>query len=101
VLLQLAVGLSTSVLLLILSLRLSGRPGYSSGAVDSIGVLQLIWLLRGNSEIQERVAKVEEPSVDNLRAAGMFAVSLIDEHQISKGPYDLVGLMVGMNEHSE
>jgi hypothetical protein len=76
---QVVVGLATSVILLVLAVGLAGRSGANISAVDSVGILQLIWLLRGNSGIQERIAQVEQPSVHNLRAAGMFPVRMTGE----------------------
>ena len=42
-------------------------------AVDSIGPLQITWLLRNESHLHD-VESVEKPEIDELRRAGMFDV---------------------------
>lgn len=46
--------------------------GEANSAVDTVGILQMSWLLHDRREFQDVLAHIEEPSVDNLRKAGMF-----------------------------
>ena len=79
-------GLTASVTLLVLAIALIGSPvlfreadreeHVSSLAMESVGLLQLLWLFGKSNDVQERVAEVEIPSMQNLRGAGMISVRL-------------------------
>jgi len=38
--------------------------------IDSIGILQMVWLLQEHKELQEKIGQVPEPTTDDLRVAG-------------------------------
>lgn len=72
--LQLYVGLTASCILLLAAwcLTRQGYRAYVHPALDSFGLLQLTWLLGHEPSIATRIAEVEEPRTNALRAAGMF-----------------------------
>ncbi|KAJ3523100.1 hypothetical protein NM688_g8780 [Phlebia brevispora] len=75
---SLMIGLVASCVLLILTVALVIRSGdFTSDAVyhDISGLLPILWLL-GN---EPRLAALEEPDLDALRAAGMYLVDGIDK----------------------
>lgn len=47
--------------------------------VSSLGVLETLWLESHSQRIHDRMLEVDDPSLDNLRRAGMFRVCLADE----------------------
>ncbi|KAH7904516.1 hypothetical protein BJ138DRAFT_1237178, partial [Hygrophoropsis aurantiaca] len=76
---KLSFALSSSVILFAITIRLTcigieGSP--KNNTVENMGVLELIWLASRSPELRFGVSDVERPSVDNLRAAGMFEVCL-------------------------
>ena len=73
--LQLWVGLASTIMLLFVSLILTG-PILSSENIDTTGLLQLAWLVGQEPGITERVAGVDEPMQDNLRRADQFEVNM-------------------------
>ncbi|KAF8840656.1 hypothetical protein BDN67DRAFT_627201 [Paxillus ammoniavirescens] len=68
------VGLTGSIALLVLSIFLTHEPeeSFAKSAVQSAGVLDLIWLSGRHPEVQEHIADVQEPTSRNLREAGLF-----------------------------
>ncbi|KAI0949037.1 hypothetical protein AcW1_008750 [Taiwanofungus camphoratus] len=54
------------------------------GALQALGLLQFIWLVRDHPALQDLIAQVEEPTMENLRTAGMFEISIVKEHGLSK-----------------
>lgn len=47
--------------------------------VHSLGVLQSLWLGSRSKRIHERMLEVDDPTLDNLRKAGMFKICVADE----------------------
>lgn len=87
------IGLATSAVLLVVCVLAIHVPRSARSAfdprvrVDSGGLLQFTWLL-GH---EPHLAQVDSPEVDNLRAAGMFDVQMIDrvrQRQSSLGEGD-------------
>ncbi|KAK0477569.1 hypothetical protein IW261DRAFT_1632962, partial [Armillaria novae-zelandiae] len=70
-LIPVAVGLGASIGLLVLAYQVVGKPIAGDSGVDTIGVLQILWLMRTRPDLQRVISEVEEPSVDNLRRTGM------------------------------
>ncbi|KAK0472100.1 hypothetical protein IW261DRAFT_1597081 [Armillaria novae-zelandiae] len=75
-LLPLLVGLGASIVLLLLAFRLTGAPIVGDSGIDTIGVLQILWLMRTRPDLQRIISDVNEPSTDNLREAGMVKTSM-------------------------
>ncbi|KAL1748898.1 hypothetical protein HDZ31DRAFT_79273 [Schizophyllum fasciatum] len=73
-----AIGLAVSLLLMISNaLLVRPRESRTVGAVDvldSLGLLQLIWFVRGRPEVLSTIGRVENPNEDDLRMAGMFVI---------------------------
>ena len=73
-----AVGLAVSLLLMATNaLLVRPRESRTVGAVDvldSLGLLQLIWFVRGRPEVLSKIGRVEHPNEDDLRLAGMFVI---------------------------
>ncbi|KII84282.1 hypothetical protein PLICRDRAFT_32355 [Plicaturopsis crispa FD-325 SS-3] len=90
--LNLAVGLGTSAVLLALAVLLVRAPDGYDAAINTVGVLQLLWLVNGRPSLREQVSQVDEPTIDNLRAAGMFEVRVASEMKGDDGSYKLVRL---------
>ncbi|KAI0945046.1 hypothetical protein AcV7_001685 [Taiwanofungus camphoratus] len=79
---QLAVGLSASLVLLILAITLTRATTENTPLVDTLGVMQTIWLASKQPMLQELVGHVDEPTIENLRAAGMFEVNFAKEETV-------------------
>jgi hypothetical protein len=47
--------------------------------IDGTGFLQAIWLYRNHPELEILMDQVEYPTEDNLRAAGMVQIRLMDQ----------------------
>jgi hypothetical protein len=76
---KISVGLGASLILLVIALVLVGKLEGKAEAVDSTGILHLIWLFRDRPDLTERITRVEKPTVAHLRTAGMFQVRLAGE----------------------
>jgi len=77
---SLAVGCSTSVILLIVALVLIRRfSGVTKVGVDATGILQTMWMAYRRPQLQDRFLQVMEPTTDNLRTMGMVHMQLADE----------------------
>ncbi|CCM00617.1 uncharacterized protein FIBRA_02653 [Fibroporia radiculosa] len=74
--LQISIGLATSFVLLILSIPLT-RGKHDDIVVQSSGILDLAWLISEQYELREIVGRVEDPTIENLRAAGMTPVNIV------------------------
>ncbi|KAI0949069.1 hypothetical protein AcW1_008776 [Taiwanofungus camphoratus] len=74
---QVIIGLVTSVSLLVLATVTSHGIGDRNTPVDSLGVLELMWLIRDQPALQDAVGQVNNPTPENLRAAGMFEMSVV------------------------
>ena len=47
-------------------------------SINGVSVLETLWIAVHSQLIHEHMADVKEPSLDNLRKAGMFAICLGD-----------------------
>lgn len=73
-------GLVISLILLVIAIRITREPhGGNHKTIDTIGVLEIIWLIRHRPELQSLLSQVDEPSVDKLRAAGMVDLRMAGE----------------------
>ncbi|KAL1745749.1 hypothetical protein HDZ31DRAFT_35745, partial [Schizophyllum fasciatum] len=83
------IGLAGSVLLMATNAVLvRPRESRTVGAVDildSLGLLQIIWFVRGRPEVLRVIGRVENPTEDDLRLAGMFTIMQPDV-RASLGP---------------
>ncbi|KAI5835907.1 hypothetical protein K523DRAFT_411177 [Schizophyllum commune Tattone D] len=72
------VGLIVSLFLMLTNaLLVRPRESRTVGAVDvldSLGLLQIIWFVRGRPEVLSTIGRVENPNDDDLRLVGMFAM---------------------------
>ncbi|KAI0929982.1 hypothetical protein AcV5_006807 [Taiwanofungus camphoratus] len=76
---QVIIGLVTSVSLLVLATVMSHGIGDRNTPVDSLGILELIWLIRDQPALQDAVGQVNNSTPEDLRAAGMFEMSVAGE----------------------
>ncbi|KAJ7268349.1 hypothetical protein C8J57DRAFT_1324944 [Mycena rebaudengoi] len=76
-----------------------GTPAPKRSPIDTLGILQSFWLSQGSirSELLHRFSNVDDPSVENLRRAGMFMVQL-DGQQRSSGSDSEISLL-SMSNH--
>ncbi|KAK0200509.1 hypothetical protein DFS33DRAFT_1397253 [Desarmillaria ectypa] len=72
----LLLGLAASVRLLLLVFWLVGKPIEGDSGIDTIGVLQIVWLMRMRPDLQRIVSDIHEPTVENLRESGMVYTSM-------------------------
>ncbi|KAL1705026.1 hypothetical protein EV121DRAFT_204460 [Schizophyllum commune] len=72
------VGLIVSLFLMLTNaLLVRPRESRTVGAVDvldSLGLLQIIWFVRGRPEVLSTIGRVENPNDDDLRLVGMFVM---------------------------
>ncbi|KAF8546560.1 hypothetical protein OG21DRAFT_1607730 [Imleria badia] len=68
-----------SVLLFILAFYMIGVGSWTPSAITELGVLEALWLEAHSEVLHERMLQVEDPTVYNLRVAGMFDVCLADD----------------------
>ena len=47
-------------------------------SINGVSILETLWVAVHSRTIREHMADVEEPSLDNLRKAGMFTIRLGD-----------------------
>ncbi|KAJ3718048.1 hypothetical protein DFJ43DRAFT_1098865 [Lentinula guzmanii] len=62
------------VIIIVVVLLLLATPSLldnSSLKIDSIGILQMIWLANNHPELQQSITELDDPSTDELRKAGM------------------------------
>lgn len=83
-LIPVAVGLGASIGLLVLAYQLIGKPIAGDSGIDTIGVLQILWLMRTRPDLQRLISEVDEPSVDNLRRTGMVNTSMHSQAEESR-----------------
>ncbi|KAG2105490.1 uncharacterized protein F5147DRAFT_838092 [Suillus discolor] len=90
-LLPLAFAASASVIMLGLALHMTrafdaSHDRQARAAIQNIGVLQLLWLSRRSTSINEALEEVQHPTEANLRRAGMidvcFAQIIPDEGEV-------------------
>ncbi|KAJ7635399.1 hypothetical protein FB45DRAFT_1057235 [Roridomyces roridus] len=79
-----SLGLATSVLLLTLTLpallsrHLNSDSDGGHKAIGGTGLLHAIWLYRNHPELEKLLDQVDNPTDENLRAAGMVRTRLVD-----------------------
>ncbi|KAF8123885.1 hypothetical protein EV363DRAFT_1545912, partial [Boletus edulis] len=72
-----------SLVLLILAFLLAGIPAkyaHPHSSINGVSMLETLWIAAHSRTIREHMADIEEPSLDNLRKAGMFTIRLGDVH---------------------
>ncbi|KAJ7105177.1 hypothetical protein C8R44DRAFT_942960 [Mycena epipterygia] len=75
--LEVSAGLSASIALMFLSLLFQrGSKDDQILPIDGTGILHVIWLYRNHPELEILLDQVENPTDDNLRAAGMVRTRL-------------------------
>ncbi|KAG1758745.1 hypothetical protein EDD22DRAFT_909170 [Suillus occidentalis] len=77
----LAVALTASLIMLALSIWMSGgiHRQKSRPPIDSAGVLQIIWLTNRLRVLKDLMNEVDDPREDVLRSAGVLEVDLLQE----------------------
>ncbi|OAX40020.1 hypothetical protein K503DRAFT_768992 [Rhizopogon vinicolor AM-OR11-026] len=81
----LAIALTCSLVMLVLSMRMTEgvhRHG-TAMPIESAGVLQIMWLTSRLRVLSDLVSNVEDPKEDILRAAGMVEVDLLQELKLN------------------
>ncbi|KAK7018990.1 hypothetical protein R3P38DRAFT_2979971 [Favolaschia claudopus] len=75
-------GFIASILLLLLSLpsSLFSRRNETGASLDGMGFLHSIWLYRNHRELETLLVQVDDPTQDNLRAAGMVKTALTNNN---------------------
>ncbi|THV00304.1 hypothetical protein K435DRAFT_837392 [Dendrothele bispora CBS 962.96] len=48
--------------------------------IDSVGILQMVWLLQEHQELQDRIGSVENPTTEKLREAGQSTNVCFGKH---------------------
>jgi hypothetical protein len=79
--LQLGFGLGASIALLAISI-IQTRGGEGRGVnadLSTFGVLPLMWLFNQRPEILSAVSGVKEPTINNLRDAGMVSRRIAED----------------------
>ncbi|KAJ7813930.1 hypothetical protein B0H14DRAFT_2851716 [Mycena olivaceomarginata] len=68
-----------------------GTQAPKRSPINTIGILQSFWLSQRSihSELLQRVSNVDDPSVENLRRAGMFMVQLDGQPSSSGGDSEI------------
>ncbi|KAK0485361.1 hypothetical protein EDD18DRAFT_1111509 [Armillaria luteobubalina] len=70
-LIPLILGLLASVGLLLLIFWLVGKPIKGDSGIDTIGILQIVWLMCTHPNLQRIVSDIDKPTVENLQESGM------------------------------
>ncbi|KZT67675.1 hypothetical protein DAEQUDRAFT_728914 [Daedalea quercina L-15889] len=68
---QVAIGLGTSIVLLIIASTLAYRTASITALVDEFDPMHLTWLVVHNPLLSQRIAEIDVPSAGLLREAGM------------------------------
>lgn len=78
---QLAVALTASLIMLVLSIWMSGGIHWQKNRtpINSAGVLQIIWLTNRLRVLKDLMNDVDDPREDVLRSAGVLEVDLLQE----------------------
>ncbi|KAJ7215559.1 hypothetical protein GGX14DRAFT_443098 [Mycena pura] len=84
-----ACGLGASTMLLLISLQyLQFRSDSRDGVrINGTDLLHGIWLYRHHPELATLMGRVENPTDENLRAAGMVSVRLVDRNELNRSMY--------------
>ncbi|KAF8557197.1 hypothetical protein OG21DRAFT_1505629 [Imleria badia] len=67
-------------LLALFFVGMPSRPTFTHPSINGVSVLEILWVSAHSRTIQVHIADIEEPSLDNLRKAGMFRIRLGDIH---------------------
>ena len=70
---------AASVLVSILAFDMVGVTSSQPSAISELGVLETWWLEAHSEVLHEQMLQVEDPTVYNLRVAGMFDVCIADD----------------------
>jgi len=70
--------MGASIIQAVLAFFLSRTGGTNETAVGTIGVLELLWVFKNRRETLELMDEVDEPTIDNLRKAGLVKMRLVD-----------------------
>jgi len=84
-LLPLLFALFASSIMLGLAVCLVGLRGHNDIVVSNVGILETLWLAEREPSLHSKFGGVGEPTVERLRAAGMFDVCLSDEIEGLRG----------------
>ncbi|KAF9239408.1 hypothetical protein BU15DRAFT_74565 [Melanogaster broomeanus] len=76
--LPLSFATAASIIVLVLAVHMTHMDKRAHPLVSNTGVLDILWLSSQLPELTERLATVEKPSTDSLRAAGKFNVCLAE-----------------------
>ncbi|KAF9239409.1 hypothetical protein BU15DRAFT_74566 [Melanogaster broomeanus] len=76
--LPLSFATAASVIVLVLAVYMTRMDKRAHPLMSNTGILDVLWLSSRLPELTERLAIVEKPSADSLRAAGKFNVCLAD-----------------------
>ncbi|KAJ7892194.1 hypothetical protein B0H13DRAFT_1886843 [Mycena leptocephala] len=71
-LLAVSLGLASSIALLVISITPFTAAGYSTTALDKMGLLQAMWVFHHHPDLSEILEQVEDPTDHNLRVAGLI-----------------------------
>ncbi|EIW83729.1 hypothetical protein CONPUDRAFT_142341 [Coniophora puteana RWD-64-598 SS2] len=78
-------GLCASVIMLLLAVVLAGaRRDKDTLVVSSVGMLEMLWLSNRKPVLRLQLDEVQEPTMDNLRSAGMFQVCLSEDFAVEE-----------------
>ncbi|KAF9219704.1 hypothetical protein BS17DRAFT_769774 [Gyrodon lividus] len=69
---------TASVVLFVVGFFLVGRPPRRSTSVSGVSVLETLWIAAHSQALYERMVDIDDPSLDNLRTAGMFGICIAD-----------------------
>ncbi|KAJ7510553.1 hypothetical protein B0H11DRAFT_2183421 [Mycena galericulata] len=76
--LDVAAGLTASIILLFLSLFFGGPKNDTELPITELGVLHTIWLYRNHPELKTLLSQVEHPTTESLRKAGLVLTRLVE-----------------------
>ena len=68
-----------SVVLFILAFYMVGGTSSQPCAISKLGVLETLWLEAHSEVLHERMVQIKDPTMNNLRVAGMFDVCIADD----------------------
>ncbi|KAJ7138314.1 hypothetical protein C8R44DRAFT_868620 [Mycena epipterygia] len=71
-------GLAASIVLTLLSVSFCRNKAGSRLPISGSGLLHMLWLFRNQRDLHSILPPVEDPTDNNLRAAGMVPVKLVD-----------------------
>ncbi|KAF8836819.1 hypothetical protein BDN67DRAFT_973663 [Paxillus ammoniavirescens] len=69
---------TASLVLSVIGCLLVGRLSRRCTSVSGVSVLETLWIAAHSQALYERMADIDDTSLDNLRAAGMFGICIAD-----------------------